>query len=122
MIAHNNNTTIEAKLELVNNISKEDCYDNIPLDISDIILICKEYNKLGLQIQSQVEIILELGVKESIDSGMVNNNNLIFIKSFLEQITKNPYFGDSVLQAKECIELISQYEENSMRTDPLKLN
>ena len=31
---------------------------SIPLDVSDILNICKEYNKLGWQIQGQIENIL----------------------------------------------------------------
>ena len=87
--------------------------NDIPLDISDIISICKEYSKLGWKIQSQVEVIIELGVKEAINTGVVKSQSLPYIKSFLEQITKNVYFGDSTYQAQECMDLISQYESNN---------
>ena len=87
--------------------------NDIPLDISDIISICKEYSKLGWKIQSQVEIIIELGVQEAINTGVVKSQSLPYIKSFLEQITKNVYFGDSTYQAQECMDLISQYEANN---------
>lgn len=83
---------------------------SIPLDISDIISICKEYNKLGWQIQNQVENILELGMNESIKSGKVKRESLPFIKQFLQQIVKNAYFGDAVSQAEDCIQLIREYE------------
>ncbi len=83
---------------------------SIPLDISDIISICREYNKLGAQIQNQVEQILEVGVEESIKSGNVKRESLPFIKSFLKTISQNPYFGDAVSQAYDCIKLIKAYE------------
>lgn len=84
---------------------------SIPLDISDIISICQEYNKLGWQIQNQIEYILENGVAESIKSGIVKSEALPFIKDFLKRIYDNGYFGDASSQAQECIELIKQYEE-----------
>lgn len=86
---------------------------SIPLDISDIINICREYNKLGWQIQNQVENILEVGVEESIKSGIVKQQSLPHIKSFLKAIGKNAYFGDAVSQAQDCIELILEYEDKN---------
>lgn len=84
---------------------------SIPLDISDILLICREYNKLGWQIQNQVDSILEVGVEESIRSGNVRKESLPHIKHFLQRICQNAYFGDAVAQAQSCIELIKEYEE-----------
>lgn len=83
----------------------------IPLDISDIISICREYNKLGWQIQNQVEQILEVGVDESIKSGNVKRESLPHIKNFLHRICENAYFGDAVDQARDGIKLIAEYEE-----------
>lgn len=83
---------------------------SIPLDISDIINICREYNKLGWQIQTQVENILEVGVEESIKNGNVKKESLPAIKAFLVCITDNPYFGDAVSQALDCLSLIKGYE------------
>lgn len=102
-------------LTLINNVAVTDQDEefSIPLDISDIIAICKEFNKLGWQIQNQIENILDLGVEESIKSGIVNQKSLPFIKSFLSSVSKNAYFGDAVAQAEECIHLISEYENNS---------
>lgn len=84
---------------------------SIPLDISDIIAICREYNKLGWQLQNQVEAILELGVEEAINTNAVNKTSLPYVKNFLKQIIKNPYFGDAASQAKDCMQLINIYEE-----------
>lgn len=84
---------------------------SIPLDISDIISICREYNKLGWQIQNQVENILEVGIEESIKSGIVKKESLPHIKSFLRAIGSNAYFGDAGSQANDCIQLILEYED-----------
>jgi hypothetical protein len=84
---------------------------SIPIDISDIINICKDFNSLGWQIQQQVENILEVGVEESIKSGFVKQESLPHIKYFLRRICDNAYFGDAVSQAQDCIRLIQEYEE-----------
>ena len=89
---------------------------DIPIDLSDIISICREYNKLGWQIQQQVENILEIGVEEAIKSGYVKQQSLPLIKSFLKAVSQNPYFGDATSQANDCILLIQQYEKvNNIR-------
>jgi len=84
---------------------------SIPLDITDIITICREYNKLGWKIQAQVESILEFGVEDSIKNNFVKQESLIHIKDFLERICDNPYFGDATTQATEVIYLIKSYLE-----------
>jgi hypothetical protein len=84
---------------------------SIPLDISDIISICRDFNSLGWQIQQQVENILEVGVEESIKSGNVKKESLPYVKHFLRKICDNAYFGDAVSQAQDCIRLIQDYEE-----------
>lgn len=101
------------KLDLTDssmNTSSEEEEYSIPLDISDIITICREFNKLGARIQNQVENILEVGVEESIKSGIVKQQSLPHIKSFLHAISRNAYFGDAVSQAHDCIKLIDAYE------------
>lgn len=105
-------TAPELELSLVSTTSeeKEEEY-SIPLDISDIITVCREFNKLGWQIQQQVENILEVGVEESIRSDHVKKESLPHIKSFLRVIGKNAYFGDAVSQAHDCIKLIQSYED-----------
>lgn len=105
--------TAAHELEVLSQVTSNDQDDeySIPLDISDIINICREFNKLGWQVQNQVENILEVGVEESIRSGNVKRESLPHIKSFLESISKNAYFGDAIVQAKECIFLIDSYCE-----------
>ena len=82
----------------------------IPLDISDIISICKEFSKLGYKIQNQVESIIEVGVTESIKLGIVDETSLLHIEDFLKQIVKNPYFGEAVLQAEDCLYVIKSHK------------
>lgn len=97
-------------IETNTNEEKDDEF-SIPIDISDIISICRDFNSLGWQIQQQVENILEVGVEESIKSGFVKQESLPHIKRFLRKICDNAYFGDAVAQARDCIELIHNYEE-----------
>ena len=85
-------------------------YTDIPIDISDIINVCKEYNKLGNDIQYQIDYILEFGVADGIKNGLVTKGSLNFIKNFLKIISNNPYFGDSVNQSKEVLFLIKEHE------------
>lgn len=92
-------------------ISYKDDEYSIPLDISDIINICKEYNELGWTIQNQIENIIEYGVNESIKNNLIKIESLPHIKNFLIQITKNAYFGDAVSQAQECINIIENFEK-----------
>ena len=99
--------------ENLTNVVNVDEEYSIPLDISDIINICREFNKLGWQVQTQVEHMLEFGVEESIQSGMVNKQSLPHIKSFLNALYRNPYFGDAASQANDCIKLISKYEDKT---------
>jgi hypothetical protein len=99
-----------SKLISTSTINNTDEY-SIPLDISDLINVCKEFNKLGGQIQNQIEYIIEFGVEESLKNGNVKRESLPYIKNFLKFICKNPYFGDAIMQAEECIYLISTYEE-----------
>ena len=96
-----------------NTLPKEEEFFSIPLDISDIINICREYNKLGWQIQTQIENILEVGVEESIRAGNVKKESLPHIKAFLKCINQNPYFGDAGTQALDCLNLLKEYENKS---------
>jgi len=88
---------------------------SIPLDISDIINICKEYNKLGWNLQNQIENILEFGIEESIKYGYVKQESLVPIKYFLIAISNNPYFGDAGSQATDCIQIIREYESKNKK-------
>ena len=44
-------------MDLSKEETNEEEYSDIPIDISDIINICKEYNKLGGDIQNQIDYI-----------------------------------------------------------------
>jgi hypothetical protein len=100
-------------LSLIESASTDDQDEeyNIPIDISDIISICKDFNSLGWQVQTQIENILENGVEESIRNGSVKQGSLPCIKYFLRRICGNVYFGDAVSQAQDCLKLIKQFEE-----------
>lgn len=95
---------------------------NIPIDITDIIAICQEFNRLGWKIQQQVENLLEVGVEESIKTGYVEKESLPLIKSFLNAVSRNAYFGDAVNQSNDCIKIIQQYEKRNNITYNLKYN
>ena len=90
---------------------------SIPIDIGDIISICKDFSLLGWQVRNQIESILEHGVDSAIKSGYVKPESLSRIKYFLHRICECVYFGDAVLQAQDCLRLIQQYED----IHPLKL-
>lgn len=90
---------------------ENDIYD-IPLNISDILHICNEYNALGLSIQNQINYIVEFGVDESVNNKYVKLENLPHILNFLEKLSENVYFGDAVFQAQEIIFNIKVYIEN----------
>lgn len=102
-------------LKLANVIDVNEEEYSIPLDISDIINICREYSKLGWQIQSQIEFILDFGVKKSIEIGYVKVESLPHIKNFFCSIINNSYFGDACYQSSELIEEINCIiEKNSL--------
>lgn len=101
---------LNKELVLVDTFNEQQEEFDIPLDISDIISICREYNKLGWQIQNQVENLLEVGVEEAIKNGFVSKQSLPHIKNFLNRICENPYFGEAISQAQDCVSLINQYE------------
>jgi len=92
-------------------ISNEPGEYSIPLNITDIISICKDFNNLGWQVQKQVETILEVGVEEALLTGKVKLEVIPHIKYFLHRVCDNIYFGDAAFQAQECLELIAQYED-----------
>lgn len=93
---------------------------DIPLDIFDIINICKEYSSLGWQIQNQVEQILEVGVEESVKNGFVKKESLPHIKSFIQKFGENPYFGDIIPQSNIIIEDINMAMEKFKYNHALK--
>lgn len=97
------------KLSLVQPQASDDTFD-IPIDINDIIEICKEYSKLGFKIQYQIQNIMEFGVQHCLDNHLIYISSLPLIKDFLNSICANAWFGDACLQANDCIALIEDYE------------
>lgn len=110
-------TSIDSKKK-----SNEDETFSNPIDISDILNVCKEFSKLGWQVQSQIECIMELGIDEAIKTGMVSIAALPHIKEFLKGICQNVYFGDAADQAYECINLIDYFEEQNPNLFNTKVN
>lgn len=118
-MSHPNNKLELALIEQLKSNEAIEEFSSIPLDINDLLFICREFNQLGLHIQTQIENILEIGVQEAIQGGIVKEQSLPLIKQFLKQITLNPYFGEAKCQANDVINLISEYEYNKNK---LKLN
>lgn len=94
----------DLKLELLETTNEEEY--SIPLDITDILFICQEYSRLGLNIQNQLEQILDCGVNSSIEKGIIKEESIPHIKDFLTKITQNAYFGDAISQAREYLYLL----------------
>jgi spore maturation protein CgeB len=111
------------KLKLDSNPSFEDESLDIPLHITDILSICKEYSQLTFQIQKQIEDLSEVGVQEAISSGCVKSTSLPLIKKFLTAISNNLYFGDAADQASALHYQICLFEEaNEKNVRLLSLN
>lgn len=83
-------------------------FDSTPIDISEIISICKEYSSLGFEIQSQIDYILENGFKEAVKFNKVNLSSIIHIKDFLQKIANLEYLGDAAVQANDSIKEIDK--------------
>lgn len=81
--------------------------DSSPIDISEIIDLCKEYTYLGLNIQSQIDYILENGFDEAIKNNKLNHDNLQHIKNFMSKLSKL-YYLDAALQAEDCLKELNK--------------
>jgi len=90
----------------------------IPLDIEDIMLICREYSKLGWNLQNQIEAILDIGVEEALKSGQAKRESLPHIKEFLQQIISGVCVGNAATQAIDCIDLINYYQTTNKQASP----
>lgn len=108
--------------EVSSNNNKEKKENTSSIDISDIINVCREFNKLGYNIQQHIENILRFGVEESIKSGLVKVESLPHIKQFLSHICENSYFGDASEQAYECFSLIEIFEHDHPKYFSAKKN
>ncbi len=95
---------------------------SIPLDLSDLLLICQEYNKLGWNPQYQITYIAEHGVSSAIKNGVLKKEVIPSIRAFLKAIAKNAYFGDAVSQAEECLLALEAYEYKEAKPVFLSLN
>jgi hypothetical protein len=84
---------------------------SLPLHISDLLSLCKSYHQLGYSIQSQVEMIVEIGIEEAINSGAVDPVALPHIKHFLRSIAEQQLWGEAADIALDCVCLIELYED-----------
>jgi len=95
---------------ILNKIKEKEDINGAPIDISDIISICKEFSSLGINMQNQIDNILDLGIDRAIKNGLVKTQSLPHIKQFLQQIVKNVYLGDASEQANEVLLAIKGFE------------
>lgn len=82
-------------------------YD-IPIDVSDLLTLCKRFSQLGWKIQSQVEYVVENGLEEALESGVITADSLPHIRSFLKLICENVYFGDA---ADQCLDVLTKLDD-----------
>lgn len=87
-------------------------FESSPIDISEIIALCKEYSILGFEIQNQIDFILENGVEEAIKYKKISN--LSYIKDFLEKMSNIYYLGDAALQAEDCLKQLNLIKETKL--------
>lgn len=100
--------TDTSKNKLVNSTADEYTLD-IPIDISDILTVCREYSQLGWQMQQQLEYVMEVGIEEAISSGKVNANVIPLMRDFLRVICQNAFFGDASDQSYQAIMMLDDY-------------
>lgn len=101
-------------LKIIDSSDDETDEFSIPLDISDLLFICQEYNKLGWNSQYQMTYIIENGVSSAIKNGIITKESISSIRSFLKAIAKNAYFGDAATQAEECLLALEAYEHKEV--------
>jgi hypothetical protein len=83
---------------------------DIPIGLSDLISLCQAYTEMTWQIRQQANDLIELGIDDALKTQAVSASSLPHIKSFLQQVQRNPYFGDAVAQAQEAIWLIEEWQ------------
>lgn len=85
--------------------------DSTPIDISEVIALCKEYAILGSAIQNQIDFILENGVEEAIKNNKITY--IDYIKDFLTKMSAIYYLGDAALQAEDCLNQLNKIKTKS---------
>lgn len=104
------------KIDFFSSINRDSIdYESTPIDISEVISICKEYSTLGFLIQSQIDFIMENGFEEAVKSNKITASTLIHIKDFLNKISHMHYLGDAAIQAEDSIKEIEKYESKLKR-------
>jgi hypothetical protein len=80
---------------------------SIPLNLFEIIDICKEYNNLNTYLQKQISNIMSEGISHCIENKLVDQKSFPELISFFEKIINNQYFGEARDQAIECVQVMS---------------
>jgi hypothetical protein len=83
---------------------------DIPIDLSDLIALCEAYSQMTRGMQQQANDLIELGIEDALKTKAVSTSSLPHIKAFLQQVQRNPLFGDAVAQAQEAIWLIEEWQ------------
>jgi hypothetical protein len=79
---------------------------SIPLDISDLLNICKEFNELNAATKLQLENIIDNGIENSLKQGLITYDGLPKIINFFSKIKENAYFGDAASQAEDFLSVM----------------
>jgi hypothetical protein len=76
------------------------------MDLTTILDICKEYNRLGWAVQEQLEKVIDDSdnIKEMVEDGKLNPNALKYIKTFLENIAD--LTGDETGEVELILEMM----------------
>jgi hypothetical protein len=96
----------------------EEIFSN-PIDLSEVLSICKHFSLLGYNVQHQIELITEIGIDEAVKSGAISLAALPHIKDFLHQISQNFLLGDAANQAVGLLYLIDAYELSHPTPSPM---
>lgn len=89
---------------------------SIPLDISDLLNICKEFNELNAATKLQLENIIDNGIESSLQQGFITYDGLPKIIKFFSKIKENAYFGDAATQADELLNVMKSLAKIRNRT------
>lgn len=81
---------------------------DIPLHISDLTSICKQFSKLSSKSKVVLELILDEGI-EAINTGKISYAEVYELKEFLLTIKDNPLFGDASQQADLILNEITYF-------------
>jgi hypothetical protein len=76
---------------------------DVPLDLTDVLTVCREFSRLGYNIQAQIELLIDHGVENAINQQLIKRSSLPYIRSFLRTIVDAQYFGEAGSKADDLI-------------------